>query len=213
MAQRPVFSPSNDQSWVSVASVEFTWFGGFSIQQKQRCIQSLHKAFNVGGDKRILEISSKSTESMGVRLSAFNLRDYFTGVPLECAFQAAKVFTSAGPFSDLLEKTPRDAKRDERLRNSGPMTHFLHNGCTWPLEPKTMFYNWLYLNAVYHDPQLKDVLLAYDAFTDIEFNPARSINCQAYSAALYVSLHKEDLLKQALSSPEKFSSTVAGRIL
>ena len=34
-----------------------------------------------------------------------------------------------------------------------------------------------------------DELLTYRAFTDIEFNPDKSFNCQARSCALLVSLH------------------------
>lgn len=36
--------------------------------------------------------------------------------------------------------------------------------------------------------------MTYRAFSDIAFNPDRSINCQAYAAALYVSLHDRGLL-------------------
>jgi type I restriction enzyme M protein len=46
--------------------------------------------------------------------------------------------------------------------------------------------------------------MEYDSFTDIEFNPEKSINCQAKSCALFVSLHREGYLTQALNSPEDF---------
>ena len=44
----------------------------------------------------------------------------------------------------------------------------------------------------------------FDAFTDIEFNPERSLNCQARSAALYRSLVHAGKLEEALSSQEAF---------
>lgn len=44
----------------------------------------------------------------------------------------------------------------------------------------------------------------YEAFTDIAFNPQRSINCQAEVAAIYVSLQKQKLLDAALKSKEAF---------
>lgn len=47
-------------------------------------------------------------------------------------------------------------------------------------------------------------ILRQNAFSDIEFNAEKSINCQAYSAALFVSLYKNDLLKQALSDKNVF---------
>jgi hypothetical protein len=51
---------------------------------------------------------------------------------------------------------------------------------------------------------LAEHLLGFSAFTDIEFNPDRLINCQAYSAALHTSLHKRGLLDEAASSKEAF---------
>ncbi|WP_425604621.1 DarT1-associated NADAR antitoxin family protein [Stenotrophomonas sepilia] len=36
--------------------------------------------------------------------------------------------------------------------------------------------------------------MRYQAFTDIAFNPEKSVNCQAYSAALYASLRGRGLL-------------------
>ncbi len=47
-------------------------------------------------------------------------------------------------------------------------------------------------------------ILDYTAFTDIEFNPKKSINCQARSCALYVSLARKELLDIALESKESF---------
>jgi len=54
--------------------------------------------------------------------------------PLECVYQASKVFMEGGPFRDLLERNPRDAKRDERLKTSGPLKEFQFEGVEWPLE-------------------------------------------------------------------------------
>ena len=65
-----------------------------------------------------------------------------------------------------------------------------------PLNPKTVFYNWLYINAVLENPLLAAELLKYNAFTDIEFNPAKSINCQAKAAALFVALSRQDKVEQ-----------------
>ena len=53
-------------------------------------------------------------------------------------------------------------------------------------------------------------MLCYDAFTDIEFNPKKSINCQAQAAAVYVSLEKQGLLLEALKSKEAFLNIVYG---
>ena len=52
-------------------------------------------------------------------------------------------------------------------------------------------------------------ILNYTAFTDIEFNPKKSINCQARSCALYVSLVKNKLLDIALESEEVFLEIIS----
>ena len=84
----------------------------------------------------------------------------------------------------------------------------------WNTEPKTAFYDWLYLNALNYNiansdnPIYKEVL-NYNAFTDIEFNPKKSINCQARSCALYVSLVKKDLLDIALESEKAFLDIIS----
>src|SRR3954454_5722055 len=51
----------------------------------------------------------------------------------------------------------------------------------------------------------------YQAFTDIEFNPAISINCQAYAVALYVSSSKRGLLCSATFDKATFLQLVEGR--
>ncbi len=52
-------------------------------------------------------------------------------------------------------------------------------------------------------------LRKYAGFTDIEFNPERSLNCQARSCALFVSLMTKDLLESAVESWETFVSIIA----
>ncbi|MEN5303238.1 hypothetical protein [Pseudomonas sp. TWI628] len=187
-----------------------------SVAQKQRSIDSLHAAAKevmptIG---KILEVSSKSKEKLGVELSAFNLsfttlKQNFT-MSVECAFQGSKVFERGGPFKDLFGKTSREAKLDERIKSSGRLVKFSFYGTEWDLEPRTAFYDWLYINALKkQSPDMIDEILSYSAFTDIEFNPERSINCQAYSIALFVSLHKQNLLDDAVASKDSFLSTVS----
>jgi type I restriction enzyme M protein len=107
--------------------------------------------------------------------------------------------------------SPRDAKRDERLRNSGALKCFDYDGQEWETEPKSMFYDWLYCKAVSLDQSLSDNIMKYDAFTDIEFNPKKSINCQARAAAIFVSLKQKDLLGQSIDDKEQFR-TIYGMV-
>jgi len=209
MAERPVFISSvKENGYVSVQNIEFEWFPGFSEKQKQRSIQSLHNNFKkTSPSANVLEISSKSEEELGIALSAFNLKIKTKNnkeFSVETAFQASKVFESGGPFVDLYEKTSKEAKKDPRLKSSGKLLYFQFFERKWALEPKTFFYDWLYTNALQLNKDLGTEVVKYDAFTDIEFNPDKSINCQAKSVALYVSLYRTGLLEEALSSVEKF---------
>lgn len=201
MANRPVFVPAVKRIGVDIFMPEFTWNSGFAASQKQKNITALHQAFNRSfPEKKVLEISSKSLQPLGVKLSAFNLKklvpELSASVPLECVYQGGKVFAAGGPYRDLYTATARNAKRDERLKNSGVLRSFFFDGKSYPLTPSTAFYNWLYINALQENPELAAALLEYDAFTDIEFNPDRSRNCQAEAAALYVALHRRGLLDQ-----------------
>jgi hypothetical protein len=131
---------------------------------------------------------------------------------VEAAFQGSKVFEHGGPYVDIFEKKPIEAKRDERLRSSGALTKFSFFGSDWGLEPKTAFYDWLYINALLKNPDLIDQVTDRDAFTDIEFNPERSINCQARSAAFFCALYHTDKLAFAMDSRENFLSLYKGRV-
>jgi len=214
MAERPAFIPSESLEFlVETKFVNFEWFPGFAASQKQKSVVSLHEniqsSLNI---QEILEISSKSLKPEGVDASAFNLmietKKYNRRFSVECAFQASKVFIGGGPYVDLLETTSREAKKDERLKTSGRLKEFRFYKDFWPLEPKTLFYDWLYINALHRNQALAERLLRYECFTDIEFNHERSINCQAYSAALYVSLARRDLLLEALSSNEAYMTII-----
>lgn len=210
MAQRPIFIPRPEgHRLVETRMVEFDWYPGMAVSQKQKSIASLHAAaVDMLGIQAVLEISTKSTSQLGVALSAFNLSYEPKGskkqFSVETLFQSSKVFSGGGPYRDIRDMSPGEAKKDPRLKSSGNLLGFKSAGVAWPLEPKTAFYDWLYLNVLVSHPELARQLLDYDGFTDIEFNPGKSINCQAYSAALYVALHKRGLLADALSDKDAF---------
>lgn len=212
MAIRPVFVVSDEQPLFIKKNVEFQFFSGFSEQQKKKSINSLHQAYlNYNKTAKILEISSKSEVELGVKLSAFNLMITTKSdktFSVESAFQSSKVFEHGGPYKDLLLVSSRQAKKDDRLKKSGKLIAFQIDGKTFSTEPKTYFYNWLYINTLHLHNDLSEKVLCYDAFTDIEFNPQKSINCQAEAVAIYVSLHRQGLLKDALKGKDEFLEIV-----
>jgi len=208
MAKRFVYIPVENEPGVREASIEFDWFPGFAISQKQKSIASLHRAADEAGFHQILEISSKSEDEQGVKASAFNLSFHTKAsnrkVSVEAAFQGSKVFAFAGPFPDMYDMTAREAKKEIRVRQNGTLTKFCFFGKDFPLRPRTFFYDWLYINTLHKDEELSSNLCRFSGFSDIEFNPEKSVNCQAFSAALYVSLVRCGMLDQVLESEDEF---------
>lgn len=208
MANRPVFIPGDSKvELVIVDNLDFEWFAGFSVAQKKKSVESLHCAFKEKyPNKNVLEVSSKSESELGIMLSAFNLQIALLNghrASVESLYQSSKVFQEGGPYDDIRYKSSLEAKRDERLKNSGDIIAFEHKGDRWSIEPKTAFYNWLYLNVLNLNSDLKNQVLEYDAFTDIEFNPKKSFSCQANAIALYVALRRNKILEDNDSIPNR----------
>jgi hypothetical protein len=211
MAERPIFvsMPESDEL-VKEVFFQIKWHSGFARVQKEKNIEELHTAAALAGYRNLLEISTKSKSERGQHLSAFHMtaetKAYGT-IKLELAFQGSKVFERGGPFTDLYgkgEKEIGEAKRDLRLTESGALVGFRFEGLDFPLEPMTAFYDWLYISFLKNYRDWAPKLFAYGGFTDVEFNPHRSINCQARSCALFLSLMKRNLLDKALESPQAF---------
>lgn len=212
MASRPVFTAmGNPAHLVKEVPVDFSWNPGFAPVQKKKNISAMHEAARKKGLSPLLEVSTKSEEKLGQRLSAFNLRikTEVGEISIESAYQGSKVFKAGGPYTDIYEMDSRSAKRDERLKNSGDLIGFNFFGQKWPLIPKTAFYDWLYLSALLPHKDYLRRLFDYAGFTDIEFNPEKSINCQARTCALLISLLRLDCLDDALRSQSDFIAMVA----
>ena len=204
MAKRPAYYILDGK--IREMLYSFEWFSGFTLSQKQKSIDSLHQAIIASNPNAVpLEISTKSRIPLGVKLSAFHLK--LQGYHLENVFQSSKVFVNGGAYRDLLHVHPKDAKKDQRLKNSGALKHFDLNGEIFPLDPKTLFYDYIYIMAVKESLSQDEIqqITQYTHFTDIEFNPQKSINTQARSVAIIRLLlemygeipefHGEDFLK------------------
>ena len=182
MAVRPAWKTTGTR--IFSRDFSFEWNPGFAVSQKKKNVVNLHNAIK----DNCLEVSTKSDKELGRKLSAFNLK--LDGYTLECVFQAAKVFENGGPYTDLLYVSPREAKHDARKDTSGRLIGFMYNDIMWPLNPKTAFYDYIYIKAAMQTltADEKDELLDYEYFTDIEFNPNRSVNCQARTVAILKTL-------------------------
>jgi len=197
---QPVFMPRvNSDNLVKTDMVRFERHVGFASRQKKKSINDMHQVIRKKyGFNHVLELSSKSGNKLSFLLSPLSLKitNEHDGqaYSVENALQASKVFENGGPYIDLLTVAPRQAKKDERLTTSGELIGYDYFGMEWSLEPLTAFYDWLYVNALKQNPQLHEEVMQYQAFTDREFNPKKSIHCAAYSLAMFVALNKRGLL-------------------
>lgn len=221
MAIRPVFFPVFDKSLILQKDYEFLWNAGFSKVQKELNVKALHaSAKERDRDIKILEVSTKSNIQLGVNLSAFNLKintDNFGEICVESLYQGSKVYSELGQIEEFFNMNPFEIKK--RLREIEEhkklnLIEFKYNSTNWPLSPKEGFYNWLYISALHKNPKndkLKEDVLQFNAFTDIEFNPHKDkVNCQAKSCAIYASLVKQNLIDKALKDKNSFINLFSG---
>ncbi len=215
MAKRPIFVPDiNGNQLFTEIDIDFYWHAGFAASQKQKSIKSLHEKALEQGFGTLLEVSSKSSELLGQRLSAFSLEidtKEYQKISVECAFQGSKVFEGNRQYSEIYTKSSLDAKRFHKLNSSGKLIRFKFEDEEWDLEPKSAFYDWLYIKALYPHKDYLKKLYKYQGFTDIEFNPNKSINCQARTCAIIVSLLKRNLYDEAMSSKKRFIEIIYKR--
>jgi hypothetical protein len=212
MASRLIFIASENDIGVIIKEIEFEYFSGFSEKQKQKSIISLHKKAESKGYINILEVSTKSLNELGRLLSAFNLsaktkKNNFE-FTVEKAFQASKVFEYGGPYLDILFKTSKEAKQDKRLKESGKIVKFKFFNYTFDKNPPKYFYDWLYINTLIKNNELIEKINKYNIFSDIEFNHLKSINCQAYSLALFKSLLNNNISLSSIIDKKNFLKIV-----
>ena len=208
MSIKQVFESITHAPYYQVKEVTYECARGLALVNKRKNITRIHQNYlQSNAERKVLEVSSKSMQETGIRLSAFNLKDE-NGHTVECVFQSSKKFENGGPYTELKEKTSIEAKKDERLKSSGKLIAFIHEGVEYPLEPKTAFYDWIYINALLKNKDLCEELKEYDAFTDVEFNFKKSLNCQAEACAMYCGLVKAGKLEEAMKSFEDFVNVI-----
>lgn len=108
----------------------------------------------------------------------------------------------------MLNVAPNKAKKDPRLKNSGLLKAFILDGKEYPLIPRTAFYDYIYIKALMTNKDLWDEIDMYDAFSDVWFNPEKSLNCQTEAMALFRGLKDSGQLENAIKSYDDFVNTV-----
>jgi hypothetical protein len=180
---------------------------------------------------------------LGVALSALNLMytDLETQEThtIENWFQSSKQFSRQGevfgPYTELLNVDPKNAKRfinpnvdkkiaeqyaDNPLFNriqseikGANLSSFVFLGKKYKTEPKSGFYDYIYLKALNQDQKLANAIKEYTVFTDIEFNPRVNgrivrYNTQARACAIFAALSNKGLLNIALEDFDSFVDCV-----
>lgn len=198
--------------------MSFDFHKGFAVSQKRRSIHSMHTAIKeLNPSAKILEVSTKSEDLLGVALSAFNLPLTYCGkrTSVEAAFQGSKVFQESGPYRDLLSLPAWETKKDPRLTANGLATGYLDGDNNFhALGLDTKFYDTLYLTALSQNLKLLEELRLYDTFTDIEFNKTKlglqkgkSFNTQARACAIAVGIYRQAGLEGILNQIKIWSRT------
>ena len=142
MAICPEFHASKTKPYYIEIPVKFSWNPVSLLHKKEEHFHtawSLSRTFSYGvGIGNILKIHAGG----GTKLSAFHLPLEIENVgtfPIENVYQAGKVFENGRPYLDLLHLSPREAKRDERLQNSGQLICFELSGRSFPYNRITCF--------------------------------------------------------------------------
>ena len=171
---------------------------------------------------RILEISTRSADADGRRMSAMNLRvagEAGGEVALESAYQAAKDF-GAGPDTrietlDGFEAKRRSKERAARMAAAGcELAGFTRGGVHWPAASGTAFYDRLWLEGALnaYGDRLGAVLRPCLGFSDCFFRPGPAHACQAAAAATAAVLleklgrRPDAELRRALETPAGYAA-------
>lgn len=182
------------------------------VEDKKKQVKKLHAAFlEEYGNKKILEVSTRSSEKIGQQLSAFNLKYYHPKrgkyISVESAYQASKVFDNGEQYTELYDVDSYKAKMDSRLFGRKPVAYKFHNQ-PFDIDPPTFFYNWLYLKTLQQNRHVLNEMIKYDSFTDTAANMNRSINCQARACAIAISLINKGIFDEALKNLNIFRKIV-----
>lgn len=202
MATKMCFTVSGKFVFEEV-TVEYEYVAGLAFSQKQKNVLSFHRSIQKRfPDRKILEISTKSDQPLGVSLSAFNLT--LDGYPVECVYQSSKVFAGNVQFENLLTETPKAAKKYISENVSLPLVAFRYKGKEFDTSPRSLFYDYIYISALLESNVDTSVLADYDIFTDIEFNEKKGHNCQARACAIYSYMLRSGKVDYYMSSKERF---------
>lgn len=156
----------NIESPVIEKDIDFDFTNGYYRGTKTNNMKSLKKVCIENGYKnsKLLEISTVSDNDFGKKLSALNLN----------------IKLNSGKFM-----TVEEIYQISKKSNKGHIEYFEFGGRKFQNEPKTMYYDYIYMLALYTHKEYWEYLENYRYFTDVFFNRERQINTQARAAAIF----------------------------
>ncbi len=164
--------------------IEFDYTNGtFKTTKMNNALKLQEEVIKNGYDKsKLLEISTISNIEFGKRLSALNLvlRTKNKAQTVEQIYQLSK------------------------MPNKGNIEYFQYGHTIFPSEPKTMYYDYIYMLALYQHPNYWEDLEEFTYFTDVFFNKEKQINTQARAAAIFKTLLGNNDMLDIFASPEYF---------
>ena len=184
MANRPIYiSTGNINNPFIEDTITFEWIPGYSYVNKCKRRDSLKnsiaKKYNID---KWLEVSSISDKDIGKKLSALNLMITLTNnksYPVETIYQCSKVYKDSSIIGFKFHNT-----------------EFENN-------PYGMYYDYIYMVALYQNKDYHKLIKDYYLFTDLFFNPNKSLNTQARAAAIFKTLYDNNYL-QLLKNVNEF---------
>lgn len=176
MANRPIYISTGDiNNPFTEDSISFEWKAGYSYVNKCKRRDNLKKEIAKKYDiDKWLEVSSISDKDIGRRLSALNLMLTLTNgnkYSVESIYQSSKVY------------------KDNHIIG------FKFNNTVFENNPYGMYYDYIYMVALYQNKDYHEIIKDYYLFTDLFFNPNKSLNTQARAIAIFKTLHDNNCLK------------------
>lgn len=193
----------NEEKVFDEEIVSFTYINGMAFSQKVKNVLSFHSSIQEKFPTlRILEVSTKSGNDLGVALSAFNLK--LDGRSVESVYHSCKVFEDGNSFEFLMDCEPRSAKKFLRENAKECLKCYRYKGKDIPLETKSLFYDYIYISALLQNSTLYEEIKNYDIFTDIEFNEKKGVCCQARACAIYSYMLRTNTVDKYMKSMDEF---------
>ena len=104
MAVRKIYLSLPEYPYVKEVSVTFPWSNGSKHQNVQAVLDTFHDVYP---EVPALEVSLASAQPEGIHAAAMKLPLHLEAlgqdVPVGIVYEAAKVFETGGPYTDLLQ--------------------------------------------------------------------------------------------------------------